>query len=299
MGLKIRELEVLRAIMETGSVTSAAQTLHVTQPAISKTLQQIEDQLGFACFIRQQGQLVPTPEARALLPEILKAMAAIDAMERFAASLRTLQSGRLSVAAVPSIVHTLLPAAVRRFLHDRRGVTVSLLSATNTEVIRLVADNQVDLGFVLTPTEDSHTLSRDIYSSELICVLPAGHRLASLKLIRPQNLRQESLISLAPDRPVGALTRRAFEDSNVPLSISVQVTQSTAALELVRAGVGVAILDGFAMDDLEAAGLVALPFRPVMRITARLIWSRHHPLSRLAAAFLEDVETTLEPTGNE
>jgi len=146
MGLKIRELEVLRTIMDTGSVTNAAQALHVTQPAISKSLQQIEEHLGFDCFIRQQGQLIPTPEARALLPEILKAMAAMDAMERFVVDLRTLQSGRLSVAAVPSIVHTLLPAAVRRFLQERRDVGVSLLSTTNTEVVRLIADNQVDLG---------------------------------------------------------------------------------------------------------------------------------------------------------
>ncbi|OED00831.1 LysR family transcriptional regulator [Rhizobium sp. YK2] len=295
MPLKLRELEVLRTIMETGSVTNAAQSLHVTQPAISKTLQQIEDQLGFDCFVRQQGQLVPTPEARALLPEILKALAAVDAMERFAANMRTLQSGRLSVAAVPSIIHTLLPRAVRRFLKERRDVEVSLLSTTNTEVIRLVADNQVDLGFILTPTDDSHTLSRDIYSSELICVVLMKHRLAGAKTARPHDLRNERLIVLAPDRPVGSLTRRAFEDSEVPLSIAVQVTQSTAALELVRAGVGVAILDGFAMDDLEATGLVALPFRPVMHITARLIWPRHHPLSLLAEAFLAEVDATLKP----
>jgi len=294
MPLKLRELEVLRTIMESGSVTNAAQTLHVTQPAVSKTLQQIEDQLGFDCFIRQHGQLVPTPEARALLPEILKAMAAMDAMERFAANLRTLQSGRLSVAAVPSIVHTLLPGAVRRFLKERKDVEVSLLSATNTEVIRLVAENQVDLGFILTPTEDGHTLSRDVYSSELICVIQADHRLARSKAVRPQDLRNEPLIALAPDRPVGNLTRRAFEKSKVPLSVAVQVSQSTAALELVRAGVGVAILDGFAMDDLEAAGLAVIPFRPVMHVTARLIWSRHHPLSRLAEAFLIDVDATLK-----
>ncbi|MBY5571721.1 hypothetical protein HFO55_31750 [Rhizobium leguminosarum] len=53
------------------------------------------------------------------------------------------------------------------------------------------------------------------------------------------------------------------------------------------------IRDGFAVDDLEATGLEALPFRPVMRVT-RLIWSRHHPLSRLAEAFLTDVEATLK-----
>ncbi|MBY5537561.1 hypothetical protein HFO42_29980 [Rhizobium leguminosarum] len=54
------------------------------------------------------------------------------------------------------------------------------------------------------------------------------------------------------------------------------------------------IRDGFAVDDLEATGLEALPFRPVMRVTARLIWSRHHPFSRLAEAFLTDVEATLK-----
>jgi DNA-binding transcriptional LysR family regulator len=294
MPLKVRELEVFRAIMDTGSVTGAARALHVTQPAVSKTLQQIENQLGFRCFLRQQGQLTPTPEARALLPEVLKAMAAIESVQRFATDLRSVRSGRLSIASVPSIAHSLVPMVVRRFQNDGRDVGISLMSVTNSEVIHLVADNRVDFGFVITPTDDGHTLSRDLYSSELTCVLPAGHALAGLKRITPHDLRNERLISLASDRPVGALTRRAFENRRVPLSIAVQVTQSTAALELVRAGAGIAILDGFAMSGLAATGLVSIPFRPAMKVTCRLMWSRHHPLSRLAEAFLAEADGVIQ-----
>src|SRR5258708_26600077 len=185
MDLKIRELEVFRAIMETGSVTEAALSLHVTQPAISKMLQQTEDRLGFALFMRRRGHLTPTAEAHALLPEAMKAGSAIQSVERLAEDLKTVRSGVLTLAAAPALCVSILPAAIRRFRTERQDVTVMLQSASNHEVSRLVAEHQVDLGLVLSPTEGSSTLSRDLCGSTLACVMPLHHPLEKFSSVQP------------------------------------------------------------------------------------------------------------------
>ena len=78
MRSNLRHFDVVRSVMEAGSVTEAARLLRVSQPAVSKTLAQVEDRLGFRLFTRDRGRLIATAEARALLPEIEKAFLAVD-----------------------------------------------------------------------------------------------------------------------------------------------------------------------------------------------------------------------------
>jgi DNA-binding transcriptional LysR family regulator len=286
MSLKVRELEVFRAIMATGSITQAAQLLHVTQPAISKTLQQTEDRMGFRFFVRDHGRLTPTPEARALLPEVMKAVSAIESVQRLAEDLKSVRTGLITLAAAPALATSILPPVIRHFRDGRPDVSVSLQSLTNLEVARLVAEHRVDLGFVLAPTEDAGALARDLCTTGLVCVVPRGHALEAGATVGARELGRFPLISFSLDRPIGTLIDRAFEQAGMRRVIAVEVTQSAAALALVRSGAGIAIMDGFALMGQTEPGLIMRPFRPALRTTCRLLWSRHHPQSRLAATFV-------------
>jgi DNA-binding transcriptional LysR family regulator len=298
MPLKIRELEVFRAIMEVGSITGAARLLHVTQPAISKMLQQTEDRLGFQCFVRDQGRLTPTAEGRALLPEVMKAVSAIEWVQRFAEDLKAARSGLLSIAAVPSLSTSILPPAIRRFRAGRPNVGVALKSLTNHEVIRLVAEHRVDVGLVLLPADDAQTLSRHMCASDLTCVLPQGHPLATLEKIGPRELSRYPLVSFGRDRPMGVLIEQAFERLKLRHVIAVEVTQSAAALALIRAGAGIAVMDGFALMDHPEPDLVVRPFSPTIRVTCRLLWSRHHPMTRLTSTFVDVLDDEIKSLTN-
>jgi len=293
MILKFRELEVFRSIMEFGSITAAARMLHVTQPAISKMLSQAEDRLGYPFFIRDHGRLTPTSEARALLPEVMRMLAANESVQRFAEDLGLSRSGRVTIAAVPSICTSILPSVIRLFRKGRPDVSVVLKSMGNHEVIALVAEHGVDLGFVLAPLEDTQTLSRDIWTSDLYCILPLRHPLAALKRVGPRDLVGLPLVSLGRDRPLGMLIENAFAAAKQRHVIAVEVTQSATAFALVRAGAGIAVLDGFSLMSDSGGGLIARPFVPATRVTCRLLWSRHHPMTRLASKLVDllDAET--------
>jgi DNA-binding transcriptional LysR family regulator len=287
MMFRPRQLDVLRAVLELGSVTEAAQRLRVSQPAVSRGLQQAEDQLGFRLFLREHGRLRPTSEARALLPEILKAYAAIAGLQRLAEDLREMRTGLLSVAATTALANGLLAEAVQQFRARRPRVRVAMHTVLNHEVVELVAEHRVDLGLVLIPAEDSDTLARDLCATDLVCVAPPGHPLTRHASVGPAELQHWPLISFSQHLPIGALIEAAYGRQNLRRTIAVTVTQSATACSLVRDGVGVAVVDAFSVANLATDGLAVVPFTPRTPVVARLLRARHRPLPRIAVAFID------------
>jgi len=287
MNFSVRTLELLRFVIETRSVTATAERLHISQPAVSKTLQQAEQRLGFPLFVRERGRLVPTPDARLLLPEIVRATAAMEAVSRLAEDLQSLKTGMVTLAAAPVLGNTLVAQAIAVFRAHYPDVHVALQAMANQDVVEAAADHRVDLGIVLTPVEDAHTSTRHLCSAELVCVLPQTHALAGRECVGPQDVAAFPLISFNRHQPIGALIEAAFRAASIRRAIAVEVTQSWAACSLVQAGAGIAIMDAFTIIAGVPPGLTVRPFRPTTRIAARLLHSVDRPLSRHAQAFTD------------
>jgi DNA-binding transcriptional LysR family regulator len=285
MVLSLRELEIFRHVMETGSVTGAARVLRVSQPAVSKMLQQAEQRLGFALFTREGKRLRPTVEAQILFPEAVNAFAAIDVVQRLAGDLREGNSGLLTLAVIPSLANSIVPIAVQRFRAERLSVGVVMHVVSAIEVMRLVEDRRAELGIILGPVGGSDVQVIDLCTTELGCLLPTGHPLANRPELGPRDLTSVPLISAGSQWPLGALLDVAFADANVGLKISVEVPHATVAGALVRAGAGIAVLDGFGLMSAQRSELVVRAFRPRMLSVARLLRPRHRRTSRLAAEF--------------
>ncbi len=279
MALNLRELEVFRAVMEAGGVTGAALQLGMSQPAASKMLRQAEARLGFALFARARNRLVPTAEAHALLPELMGAFAAIGGVERLAAALRAGRSGRFTVAAVPVLATALLPRAIQAFRADRPDVMLRLRATTALEAVNQVADHRADLAVILGGTGDARVEATLLCSSEIGCALPPRHPLAAKRSLTLAALEGEALISLSPQQPVGA----ALGDAR----IAIEVSQSSIACALVRAGAGIALLDGYGLAEARAQGLATRPISPRLELAVTMVTSRSRAPSLLAEAFRE------------
>lgn len=290
MLLTVREMEMFRSIMERGSITAAAAALGVSQPSVSKSLQQAEDRLGFKLFIRQRKRLIPTTEAEALFPEAVSASAAIEVVQRLARDLRAGRSGMLRIAVTPTLAHSLAPRAVAAFHAARPEASVNLQVAGVRDVARLVLDHRVDLGVILGAAGDARLVVRDLLALPLGCVLPDAHPLCKLAELSPRDLMDHAVISVARNLPAGELVARAFEEANVPLRLAAETTQSSVASALAAAGVGVAILEGFTVMAAAAHGLQTRPFVPALDLHARVLLSRQRPLSKLASGFLEALQ---------
>lgn len=107
--MRLRHIEIFQAIRQTGSISGAAQLLHVSQPAVTKVLQHAELQLGFPLFLRVRGKLQPTPEALELEREVDKVSESLQGVRRLAQNLRRAPGHSLRIGATPALALALLP----------------------------------------------------------------------------------------------------------------------------------------------------------------------------------------------
>ncbi|RKK02119.1 LysR family transcriptional regulator [Pseudoroseomonas wenyumeiae] len=290
MTFDLREMEVFRRVMELGSVTAAAAALNISQPAVTRMLQKTEQRLGFALFVREKRRLRPTAEAQIMFPDTLGAFSAIEQVQRLAGELREGRAGILAIATIPALAASILPDAVQRFRAKRPEASVTLQTFGAHEVIQRVASHRDDLGFIIGPVGNDAVLVTDLRMSELTCVLPPAHPLASRPGIGPAELAGVPIICPGRHLVLGDHLARAFAEANVPFQIAVEVSHTEAACALVRAGTGVGIISGFGFMGARATDLVGRPFRPAIVSTARLLRARLRPLSRLAQTFVEGLE---------
>jgi DNA-binding transcriptional LysR family regulator len=294
MMLSFRELSVFRTVMELGTITAAAERLRISQPAVSRTLQQAEQRLGFALFLRRKKRLLATPEAQALFPETARAFAAFDVVQKRAADLKTGRAGGLHIAAISAFANALLPDAIAKFCVSRPDVAIAVQATNALDVATLVANHQADLGLVIDTITVPGVSVGDLWATDFGCVMPRRHKLATKPYLTPADLEHERLICLGMHLPLGIRAMQVFADADVPLKVAVEVTQSTVACALVRAGAGVALLDTLGAMGAPGDDLVVRPFRPAIRVMGRLVLPRHQPLSILAREFIETLRGVVD-----
>ncbi|MFC0386836.1 LysR family transcriptional regulator [Muricoccus vinaceus] len=290
MTFELREMEVFRRVMELGSVTAAAAALNISQPAVTRMLQKAEARLGFALFVRERRRLRPTAEAQILFPGTLGAFTAIELVQRMAEELKEGRAGILAIAAIPSLAASILPAAIRRFREKRPESAITLQTFSAHEIIERIASHRDDLGFIIGPVGHEALAVQDLLSTSLACVMPPDHALASQRSIGPEDLANYPLICPSRHLVLSEQLARAFAERNVPFRIAVEVSHTHAACALVRAGAGIALMDGFGLMGARAEDLVTCPFRPTLLSTARMVSACLRPVSRLAQDFIDALE---------
>lgn len=277
--MNARQLEVFRAIMRYGTLTSAARALNVSQPALSQILLLTEDRLGLKLFQRVKGRLVPTPEAELLFPEADRVFRDLDNLRRLAGDLRHGQAGlvRLAASAPPSL--SFIPGALTSFRAACPGVHLRCYVVPAAVIAEMLTRGEADLGVAMNDTPTPMLDTEVIGWTEIVCVLPADHRLAKRASIRMADLQGETLISYRSDSLPGMLIDRAIAKEGAKLRPDVEIDVSITALSFVRQGLGIALVDGL-LPWRGFSGLVVRPFQPVVALPLCLLTSLRRPLSR-------------------
>ena len=191
--IDLRHLEILRALVETGKTTIAAQRLGTSQSAVSRGIAQLEAQLGRMLFDRQGGRLVPTAEAFALNEQVQPALAVLDTIGEDGVPRPV--GGFLRLGAPTTLAHCFLQSRVATFIRQNREVEISFDVMPSDALIASIAEERIDLG--LTDTIPAHVGVRSelLLATEAVCILPAGHRLARKRTLTAPDLAGELQVS--------------------------------------------------------------------------------------------------------
>jgi DNA-binding transcriptional LysR family regulator len=288
--MNFRQCEVFRVVMEAGTVTAAAQRLHVSQPAVSKILAQLEQELGFQAFVRERRRLIPTPEAQSLYHEIRRAFISLDYLTRFAQDLRGLRQGHLVLAAIHAASSGWLPGMIAKFMHHHPGLSISLQTLDSPRVAQAVATGHADLGIAQFEVPMEHVRRDRLISVDAVCVMPPNHELAQRRVIRPADLHDQNFIALATINRFRKKLDALLEARGIVPRIQVDTTLASTACGLVAENAGIAVLDRLGAEDNRHRGIIIRPFLPKISEDLILLTPAGRPASAAAGKFAAELK---------
>lgn len=288
MALRFRQLQALHAIVETGTVTAAAEALKISQPGVSNLISQMERSMKIPLFGRQKGRLTPTPEAMILYHDIDTVVRAMEHVNQTVHDLQNKQIGQLQVVTTHSISFGLMPELIAGFCRSRPQVSVSFQSQYSAKIQEWITAGLFEIGVCELPLF-SDAFHADLFSLNMICALPNGHDLAERKTISPRDLADEDLIVMAPEHMTHRRMREVFQDEGIRWQPKVHTHLFNNMLGLVREGVGVALVDPFTLAKGGSKGVITKVFEPTIRLDMAVIRSKRHTLSTLGEAFYESL----------
>lgn len=292
--MNIRQLQALRAVIETHTTTRAAEKMGLTQPAVSGLISSLEKTLNLRLFSRVKGRLLPTPEALRLADEASSVLSGFSRMEARAKRLGELKAGELKIATLPGPGLAFIPQVIAKFVEDKPDVKVHLHIRPSAEVREWIASEYMDLGLVEQPF-DTQGLDYDLMTMRCVCVVPESHPLAVRPVLTPTDLDGEPFIALDASHMTYSLLAAAFQRARAHFNVRIHAQLFSPACVLVASGAGVAVVDPISAQAHCKNGLVAIPFEPVIPFPLGLVRPIDKPLSLLATEFRSMLIQALEP----
>lgn len=292
MHLTFRHLELYRLFAQTRSVTETARILRVSQPAVSQTLKEIENQLGFPVFVRIGGRTRLTNEAMSILPRIERILTQMASLKGYAEELGDARAGSLSIVTMNTLCAHVIPQAITLFRKERQLVHFRVDSRNTDGIANQIKQEFADIGFGFAPLEDPDLVGEPLFRMSMVCLMRKDHPLAGSKVLSPRQLKGESIIAQGNENPSGLALRQALTLNDDKLEV-FETNQSITALHMARAGLGVALVHPLLIGWDVADELAAVPFEPDIPFTLSVFYSRHKPVSRLSMVFVRKVSEVL------
>lgn len=267
----LRQIEAFLTTAELGNFSRAAERLGISQPALSQAVRDLEATLGLPLFTRTTRRVSLTDAGQRFRDHALKGVEEIDHALRTARDTAALRLGHLRIAAPPLLAATIVPPAIAAFAATHPGITFALADTGTEDILTRLRDGRADLGFGTFPPSDDNLTRRTVLRDALVAAVPPGHPLIGTT---PdwRDLADHPVITLTRDSGIRLLVEMGFDRAATPFRPAYEVTQITTALALSRAGLGVAILPGYALaaSDLTAIPLTGPPIgREVVILTPR------------------------------
>lgn len=263
----LRQLKVFESVARHLSFSRAAEELHLTQPAVSMQVKQLEEQAGLPLtemvgkkvYLTEAGEEVAR-HARRIAQQLREAGEALDAI-------KGVRGGRLSIGVI-STAKYFAPRLIAEFRRRQPGVELDLRVNNRETVVRQLADNEIDLAIMGQPPQNFTTVAEAFADHPLVIVAAPDHPLAKRKQIPPALLNEEVFIIREPGSGTRATMERFFADVGVTPTHVMEMVGNETIKQAVMAGLGLAFISAHTVTlECEVGRMVKLPVTgsPVMR----------------------------------
>lgn len=292
--MRLRHIEVFHAVYTNGSITAAAYALNISQPSVSKALMHAESQIGFSLFKRNAGRLTPTEEAHVLYSEIAPLFERLENVRSLTRNLRLGVGGHIRIAMAPALALDVAPKSIATFRNANPDVTFVLQVLHFDEVTKALLTREADLAIMFDPIDHPLITKTKIGTGEIVALSRAGEFPDDTARLAIADLADHAYIGSKGTGPLSDILNHVLDRHVVELDEVVSVDAYYSAVEIIRGGGGVALVDEFTAHARLAEGLI------VHRLTSDLgfgVYCLHmtdRPLSRVAEAFMAIVKARVQ-----
>lgn len=277
MRISQRQIEAFRLVFQTGSMTTAAQMMGVTQPAVSRLIRDLEATLELSLFVRSGTGINTTTDAIAFFSEVERSFVGLQQLEHTALAIRQKREGFLHVATTGAFGVLCLPRAMASAREQSPKLRIRLTVTRSAEILDLVATRRCHLGITAIPPNTAGIEYDDLPSVPIVCVLPPGHHLGARKVLHPRDLAGEVLYGPPENTRLHQQIAHAFAQESVPFDLTGDCTLGASICEFVAIGAGVAVLDALAARGAGETRVIIRPFAPRIEWEPKLLFPAGYP----------------------
>jgi DNA-binding transcriptional LysR family regulator len=261
-----RRLQVFHTVARLLSFTKAAESLHMTQPAVTFQVRQLEEYFNTRLFDRTHNRISLTDAGERVYEYAAQIFELYAKMDNAVRDMTGEISGVLIIGASTTIAEYMLPALLGDFKKKYPDVNVHLKVSNSDGIVHMVENNDIDLGVVEAPVLNKNLVVENCRNDSLVAILPPQHALAGMSKIRLQDLQNHAFIA----REEGSGTREVIEEyladaglKATDLNIAMELGSPEAIKGAVEAGMGVSIVSEVTINkELQLGTLVALELDP-------------------------------------
>lgn len=287
----IRNFEALRAVLTTGTTTGAAHSLGISQSSVSRAIAQLESNTGQILFDREGTRLAPTAAALKLneeLDDLFQCLRRIEKREWLSSP-----EEQLRIAATPTLAHHFLIRQIAEFHRLHPGQRILLDVRGERSIWDEMLEGRFDLCLTTIDLRHAGLKFTHLRDSEAVCIMPSGHPLEAKETVTINDLGDHDLIALSRRLDVRIKLNQLLANAGVTPRITLEVSTSEAACGLVKAGLGVSIINPFPLLAQPRSGISVRPFRPRIGYHTSFVTADSRPTAGIVRKFMKFVTNNI------
>ena len=262
MNLTFRQIKVFQAVARHLSYTQAAQTLHLSQPAVSMQIKQLEDNIGLPLFEQMGKKIFLTDAGREFFNYAQEISRLLDEADEVMESLKGVKGGKLAVS-VASTANYFATRLLADFSHQHSEVTISLDVTNRRGLLDQLINNDTDLVIMGRPPRDLDLVTEPFMDNPLVVIASPAHPLAKQKKVSMEALQKETFVVRESGSGTRIAMQRFFSEQGVSLTTGMEMTSNEAIKQAVEAGLGLGIVSIHTLElELETGRIAVIDAEP-------------------------------------
>ncbi len=284
----LKQVRAFVAIARSRSFAEAASQLHLSQPALSSAIKNLEQAVGGQLLTRTTRAFSLTPEGESFLPNAQRLLtewddALEDVHNRFA-----LRTGRITIAAMPSFAANLLPTGLAAYKQVHPKVRIALHDVIAEDVVRMVRSGQAEIGISFYPGEYEDLVFTPLFEDHFVAVMAQDHQLSHQKQVTLTDLAHQDLITLQAPSQVRGLIADFFQQHQLPFTPALEAHQLVTVGRMVASGLGVSLVPALSERQMREVGACCRPLKDAkLSRQVGILTRKRYPLSAASKAMME------------